>query len=429
MEYVIIGNSAAGIFAAETIRGIDRKGNIIMVSAEAETPYSRCLTSYLISGSIKEKQIFIRPSKYYRELAVQPILGTTVVGIDVGSRELYLSNGNSLIYDRLLIATGASPYKPPIPGIAAEGVYFLRTLSDAKQIEQAIPSAKQAVVIGGGLVGLKAAKALRIRGLQVAIVEYFSHLMPQALDMDGAAFLHEMLEQEGYSIYLNTKVEKISTSENGEKKGLQVTGVELTGGQTVPCQMVIVAAGVTPNTGFLNGSEIQVNRGIPVNEYMQTNVPDIYAAGDVAETFDPLWEQYRINAVWPCATMQGQVAGCNMAGVKRKYHGSFGMNSAEFYGLPIISAGITQLQPDCQEYVRKEPGLYRKLVTRRNRLVGFITIGDVHGAGVLTGLMQKGTDISGITESLLNHPLSYASACQTSLRPLSMTGKEADHGL
>lgn len=412
MHYVIIGNSAAGIFAAESIRAVDEAGSITMISAEAETvPYCRCLTSYFLSGSIKEPQVYIRPTDFYHQMNIEPLLGQQVVNVDPAGQEVHLANGNIVPYDRLLIATGASPVAPPIPGIDAEGVYYLRTMEDARKINDSIPHTKEVVVIGGGLVGLKAAKALRARGLQVTIVEFFAYLMHTSLDVDAGRILEDVLKQHGYNIYVNTAVTEIKTADGPDGKP-RVIGIRLSNGKELPCQMVVAGAGVRTNTKLVQGTKIAVNRGIVVDDQMRTNAPNVYAAGDVAESFDPIWGKNRINALWPIAALHGQVAGYNMAGVPKKYPGGIGMNSSHFYELPIISAGLTQVLPGCKAYIRREGNVYRKLITRQGRLVGMITMGDTEGAGVLTGLILKGADVSTIIEELLNNRLSYALALQ-----------------
>lgn len=409
MRYLIIGNSAAGVFAAETIRGLDPKGKITMISQENSLPYSRCLTSYFLGKEIPEERMFIRSKNYYAETGIE-FRGQKVEQVDAKAKSVLLESGEKESYDKLLIATGSSPFCPPIEGSDLEGVFQLRTLDDAKKIAQFAPGVKDVVVIGAGLVGLKGAHGLHELGIKVTVVEFAPQIMPQSLDAEAADMITGLLQKDGYRIDLNSKVVKI-LGENSANGRMAVSGVVLDSGEQIPCQMVLMAVGVRSNVSLVKDSGVLVNKGIIVDEKMQTTVEDIYAAGDVAETYDILWGDKRLNALWPAATAQGIVAGCNMAGTERRYEGSMGLNSAVFCGVGVISSGILNLPAGEGKVLRAaEPdrNFYRKFVIRDGRLVGMIMVGEIEGAGVLSGLIRKRDKIdANYLSHLLTNPVKY----------------------
>ena len=409
MRYLIIGNSAAGIFAAETIRGLDPNGQITMISKENCLPYSRCLTSYFLGKEIPEEKMYIRSKNYYSETGID-LIGRNVERVDPESKSVLLDSGEKIGYDKLLVATGASPFCPPLEGSEMKGVFQLRTLADAKLMAEFAPKVKTAVVMGAGLVGLKGAHGLHELGIKVIVVGSAPYLMRYSIDPESSGILTGLLEKDGYRILLNTKAEKILGEKNSEGR-MSVSGVVLNSGEQIPCQMVLKAIGVRPNVQLVAGSGVFVNKGIVVDEEMQTSVNDIYAAGDVAEADDILHGGKSVSALWPTATEQGIIAGYNMAGVKRRYQGSLALNSVAICGVGLISAGIMNLPPGegiVLRAVEPERNFYRKFVIKDGRLVGMIMVGKIEGAGVLSGLIRKRAkiDINYLNYLLIN-PVKY----------------------
>ncbi len=393
MRYLIIGNSAAGVFAAETIRGVDKAGRIEIISDEKYPAYARCMTSYYLEGNISDEQMLIRSADFYVQNRIFLTTGQKVTSIDTAKREVHTDKEHLYKYDRLLIATGASPSIPDIPGVGMKGVFGLRTLEDAKGITAFTGKGKQAVVVGGGFVSLKAAYALMKAGLTVTCLVSSGQILSQMLDSEAAGILGDVLIRNGLNVkFYSDVVEIIGKDINGETFA---QGVRLTTGETIPAEVVIIGKGVTPNTGFLSGSGIALDRGILVNEYLATNIPDIYAAGDVAQAADVLTGEKRINAIWPNAAEQGIAAGRNMAGAPTVYEGSMGMNSADFFGLSTIAAGLTRAEGENYEVVKLFPGgnLYRRLIFKGDRLVGYIMVGNTVRAGVLTSLIKEGVPL------------------------------------
>lgn len=409
MRYLIIGNSAAGIFAAETIRGLDPDGQITMISNENCLPYSRCLTSYFLGKEIPEEMMYIRDKEFYSETGIDFKHGY-VEQVDADSKSVLLDSGEKVAYDKLLIATGSSPFNPPLEGSDVDGVFELRTLDDAKAMADFAPKVKAAVVMGAGLVGLKGAHGLHELGINVTIVGSAPQVMRHSIDVESASILTRLLEEDGYRVLLNTKVVKVLSEMNPDGR-MTVAGVLLSTGEQIPCQMIIRAVGVRPNVKLVSGSGVSVNYGIIVDEEMQTTVKDIYAAGDVAEGFDLLSGAKGVSALWPTATEQGIVAGCNMAGVKRVYHGSLALNSAVISGVGIVSVGLMNLPPGEGSVLRaSEPdkNYYRKFLIQDGCLVGMIMVGDIGGAGILSGLIRKKAKVdANYLNQMLVNPIEY----------------------
>ncbi|MBU1706059.1 MAG: FAD-dependent oxidoreductase [Pseudomonadota bacterium] len=399
---MIIGNSAAGIFAAEAIRNLDRVGRIDIIGDENYPAYARCLTSYYLTGRIADEQMLIRPADFYTRNDFNLHKGQKAVRVDPEERKVHAATGETYHYDRLLIATGASPAIPNLPGVRNNGVFGLRTMADAKGILGCTGPGKSAVVVGGGRVSLKAAYALLDAGLFVTCIISSGQMLSQVLDRDAAGIVAETLTSRGLTVEYHTDVTEILGAGDIPKSSM-VSGVRLTNGKELPANVVIIGKGVIPNTGFLEGSGIELSRGVLVNEFMQTNLPDIYAAGDVAQGYDLISGRRMINAIWPNAAEQGNIAGCNMAGFVTSYSGSIEMNSVDFFGLSIIAAGQTRMdEGEGCEVVKLFPGdnLYRRLVFKNNTLVGYIMVGKTAKAGLLTTMIREQVPLGKMKEEL-----------------------------
>ncbi len=398
MRHVIIGNSAAGVFAAEAIRRTRPADTIIILTDEDVPAYSRCLTSYFIAGRVTEEEMALRSPDFYYRHRIDVCYSCRVEGVDTRAARVYCSGRKTVDYDRLLVASGARPVIPDVPGIRARGVHGLRTLRDARDISsRAVPGAP-AVVIGGGLVSLKAASSLLERGLQVTVVVSSSHILSQVLDQAAAGILQRHLEKNGMRFLLRQDVAEVVSS------GGEVTGVVCTSGARLPACLVVVGKGVAPSIDFLRDTPVKINRGILVNEHLESSVTGVYAAGDVAEAHDLLLKQPTINAVWPNATAQGELAGFNMVGQQRTYRGSIAMNSLDFFGLSAITAGLSRAQGDRYEVHAWQDAArnhYRKLVFEGDRLVGYTLVGNTRQAGALTSLILGEVRLGGRKEALI----------------------------
>jgi NAD(P)H-nitrite reductase large subunit len=404
VRYVIIGNSAAGIAAVEGIRQCDTDNAITIISDEPHPVYSRPLISNLLGGTVNEAQMNYRPADFYDRHGVETMLGVAVTAVHTGERMVSLAGGGSLSYDRLLIATGGTPFIPRLSGSDLEGVFTFTRWEDARAISRYIQlhNVRSALVLGGGLIGLKTTEALMARGISVAVIELADRILSASLDRTASKLAEAILRQAGTEIRTGTTVREIVGKDG------RVDHVVLQYGDRMGCDLMVFAIGVRPNISLIPpGSGIEVERGIVVDRWMQTSVPGVYAAGDCTEALDMLLGVRRPIAIWPLAFRQGYVAGCNIAGARKEYEGGFPMNSVEICGVPTISVGLTDPEEDTGEYTvmehfDREVLAYKRLVLSGNRLVGAVCVGDIERAGIYTGLIRDRADVSPFKEHLLS---------------------------
>lgn len=404
MDYVIIGNSVAAVGAVEGIRSVDREGKISIFSKESYPAYSRPLISYYLSGKVTPEKMYYRDSDYYGRMKVEAHLGTEVHALRLEEKMVELPSGEKVQYDRLLIATGGKPISPPIPGREYSGVSTFLTWDDVKELEKELFPGIKVVVIGAGLIGLKATEALVKRDAMVTVAELSSRILSAILDEDSAQIVQNHLEEQGVKFQLNNTVAEIL----GE--GGKVTGVRLQNGEEFDCDRVILAIGVRPNLDLVRDTEIKLNQGIVVNPQMATNVAGVYAAGDVSEGYDKIYQEHRVLPILPNAYKQGFNAGVNMAGGSSEYLSGFAMNAIGFFDLPMLTAGIIKpTSPDFQEYIQRDYAKrsYKKVVLRAGKLVGYIALNAVDRAGILTGLMDQEVDVTAFQEHLLKEDFGY----------------------
>ncbi len=403
-RYVIAGNSVAAVSAIEAIRRRDKEAEIVVLSPENYTAYCRPLITYVLAGDVEEEKLPYKRDAFYKANNVKVLYGVGMEGLDPEERKVYLTNGEKLSFDKLLIAIGGVPAVPPIENVKGEGVFTFTTIGDMKSIEAYLTNVNKVVVIGAGMIGMKAAEALAKRGKKVVIVELLERILPLVLDKKASSIAESALTKAGVSFVLGDSVVSVERDKNG-----RVTGVKLKSGTKIVCDAVVVAVGVRPNTKPLEGSGLKINRGIIVDDRMETNVEGIFAAGDVVEAYDIILGANRPNLIWPLAYRQGFIAGSNMAGGKRRYVGGFPLNSIGFFGFHVISAGMSAIEPDSAEEegievlvsYNEEKGTYKKVVIGNNRLMGYLLVGDVRRAGLYTGLIWSRIDVSAFKKELI----------------------------
>lgn len=402
MKYVIIGGSAAGIAAAEKIRENDTKSSVTLVSDEQLALYSRCLLTYLIAGAIDEAKLLFKSKDFFKENDIKAILGKKATSIDIKGKSVATEGGSKIPYDKLLIATGASPKMVDVPGVDKKGVFTIRKIDDARGIIKLIEKVKNIVVLGGGLIGLRDAYALNLKGKKITVIVKSPQVLSQMVDKDAADIIASRLEKNGIKIMTGVAASEIFGKEN-------VEGILLDNGEKISCELVVIGKGVKPNAELAVSCGLKVKEGITVDEYLKTSDENIFAAGDVAETYDLARDERRINGLWPSAVEQGEIAGLNMAGKKRIYEGSLSMNSVDFFGLASISMGVTKPKETGFEVLTSAgEDAYRKIVLKENRIVGAVFVGDVNPAGVINMLIRRKIDISSVKDTLLDSAFNYA---------------------
>ncbi|HOL67438.1 MAG TPA: FAD-dependent oxidoreductase [bacterium] len=389
MHYLIVGGCAAGLNAIEGIREEDQQGEITLVSAEPYLPYARCLITNYLAGTHSKKDLCLKDENYFRKNRVALLLGERVTRIIPGEKRVQTASGKQLRYDRLLVATGSLPRNLGVAGEQIEGIYHFWTLTDAQGILARAEKCKQAVIFGGGLIGLKAATALKKRGLKVQIIVKSHHLLSQLVNPEAAEIVADCLQANGLIIRTGlAPVEMLGEQE--------LSGVKLDNGEKMETGLAIVGKGVFPNKELGKEAGTECRYGIVVDDFLQTGCPDVFAAGDVAETRDMITGESTVNGLWLTAQEQGRLAGLNMAGARRKYPGSFPANATEFFGLPLVSAGI--LRPEKSDEIREKQDRkswnYQRFILRKNRLVGFVMVGgDPQQAGFYTAVIRAGIDL------------------------------------
>ncbi|HHY47903.1 MAG TPA: NAD(P)/FAD-dependent oxidoreductase [Firmicutes bacterium] len=413
-EYLIVGNSVAAIGAIEAIRELDSGGSIVLISDEGFPVYSRPLISQYLTGERDLDGILYRSRDFYRRMNVNAILGVRVTGVDYPARVVSTASGDEIHYKKLLLATGARPALPPISGIDLPGVFTFTTLADAIQIREYLPRVRDVVIVGGGLIGLQAAEALARLDLKVSVVEFMPRILSPVLDQAASDIVASLFSQNGVDILTSKAASEIVAGPAGS-----AGAVVLKDGTALPCDMVIVATGVSPRIDLAKPdagdscSHPATGRGIFVNGRMETTMPGVYAAGDVAIGMDLLTGAARAIPIWPNAYLQGRIAGLNMAGKPTAFRGGLAMNAFHFFGLPAVSAGIFDPPKESEPGTKWEilyelkPDMrfYRKLVLRDNKVVGMIGIGaGVERAGVIVGCMANQINCESFKVGLLRDP-------------------------
>lgn len=401
VKYLIVGNSAGGIGAAEAIREVDKKGTITIISDEPYPAYSRPLISDYLAGDYTVERMLYRSADFYENNNVKSIFGEKVTKLDTDKHTVELESGKILTYEKLLLATGGSPIIPKLEGIGLQGVFTFNKLDDAKAIDEFLKRYTKkirAVVIGGGLIGASVTEALLKREVEVTIVEMKDRILNTILDEETSAKEAEALIECGVNIITDHTAVSINSYFPNE-----VSGVSLDDGRSIHCDMVIMAVGVQPRLDFIKNSGIEVNRGVIVDRHMATSEPDVYACGDVAEAFDFIYGENRLTPIWPNAYTGGRTAGRNMAGIPDEYPGGTAMNAVKYFGVKIVSAGLVVPPDESYEVIREvQDDTYRKIVLKDGKLVGMVFTGDIEKSGIIYNLMKDGIDVSGFKEALVS---------------------------
>jgi nitrite reductase (NADH) large subunit len=390
MKIVIIGAGPAGITAAETLRQYNRQADIVMLSSESFPPYAPpAMIEYFMTG---------REAHFWKGKDITDLLGldyrsgTLAEALLPDQNAIRLDNGKTLDYDRLVIATGSSLYAP-VPGADLPGVYNFKSISAAEDLIKRVrkKDAQRALIIGAGFIGVEIALLLRSLGVEVTQIEKADRVMPLMLDMETAQIVLDQMAARGIDVRLNTEAKAVVGKKRAE-------AVEIEGGESLSFDVFIAATGVKPNIKFIGGSGIKADWGIIVDDHLRTTIPDIYAAGDAAETGDRITGERYVHAIFPNAVAQGRLAAQNISGLDITYEGADSMNSLKHLGIPVMAAG----RMEGEELRVRSNSAIRKLFLADDRIVGFRMAGDTSAAGIYRTLMNKKVKVGPFKHKLLS---------------------------
>jgi len=396
---LIIGNGAAGIFTAKNLRDKGIKTKIVVLAGEKYHYYPRPNLIGFLAGELPQEKLSPFPPEWYEKQAIQVYLNEPALEINLSAREVVTSAGRRMNYSFLVLATGAHSFIPPFPGAEKKGVFTLRTLDDALAIIDWLEKKRKVVVIGGGLLGLETARALKARGAEVEVLEFFGHLLPRQLDEPGASLLKELIEKQGLKISTGEATARILG--NGE-----VSGVELKSGKKIVAETVIIAAGVRPNLELAEKAGLKIDQGVIIDEHCRTSDPSILAAGDVAQF------KSRPYGILPAAFDQARVAAATIAGESEVYQGTVPANTLKIVGIDLTSIGLVNPGEEEKEVEelkdwRPEEGIYRKIVLKKGVAVGAIWLGTAQGVRPIMTAIKAGRDLSPWKGQLLKEDFDF----------------------
>lgn len=380
---VIIGGGIAAVSAIKAIREVNKEINIYVFQNEKSYPYYRIKLTKGLFDNIEENKFLLQKREWYDSNKVNLYLDKEVLAIDTVNNKIEINDGSSLEYDKLLIATGASNFTPPIEGINKKNVFTIRKLEDIEEIKKNVKDKETILNIGGGVQGLEAAWAFSKEGKDVIVVEALERLMPRQLDKRASDILRKKIEEANIKILLNAQVESIT----GED---YVDGVTLRDGTNIDCDMIIYSVGIRSNVKLLENTEVKINRGVLVNNKMQTNIENIYAAGDVAEL------EGQVGGLWMVASEEGKVAGYNMAGKEKVYSIITPVTMMNAFNISIFSAGnideenceITVIEED------KDKEIYKRVFIKDNIIIGAILVGDNKESMILKKIIENKVELA-----------------------------------
>lgn len=398
-HYVVIGNGVAAAGCIEGIRSTDKDGKIFVISEEKHPVYCRPLISYYLEGKTDLVKMNYRSSDFYEKMGCEVLYGKKAVSLDKDSKEVTLDDGKVIPYDALCVAAGSSPFVPPFAGLdSVKNKFSFMTIDDTLALESAITKDSKVLIVGAGLIGLKCAEGLKDRVAEITVCDLADRVLSSILDNECAAMMQDNLEKNGISFMLGDSAERFEENTAYMKSG-----------KTVSFDVLVLAVGVRANTSLVKDAGGDVNRGIIVNEKMETSIPFIYSAGDCTEGMDISLGSNRVIAILPNAYMQGKCAGINMAGGEEIFDNAIPMNSIGFFGLHAMTAGSYFTESEGGEmYEEKGDKTLKRLFTRNGLLTGFILIGNTKKAGIYTSLIREKTPLSSIDFDLIKKDPTFA---------------------
>jgi nitrite reductase (NADH) large subunit len=372
---VIVGAGIAGVAAAESLRGAAPAAEITLLSQENELPYYRLNLTRYLAGQLDQRALPLHPASWYQERKIRLLLGAEAAAIDLKVHLVELRAGEKLPFDRLLLAAGAQPFVPPLPGTDLSGVTTLRTAEDARAILAACGAGRRCVCIGGGLLGLETAAALARHAADVTLLESHDWLLPRQTNRRAGEILDRYVAAAGITLRTKAATQAIVGDRRAE-------GVLLQQGEVIPAELIVIATGIRSDSRLAEQAGLQVHRGVVVNDLLATSHPDVFAAGDVAE------HRGRVYGIWAPAQYQGNIAGLNMAGRGVEFGGLPHSNTLKVLGLDLFSIGPIEADAACQVLDEEREDRYFRFIFRDRRLVGAILLGDAR----LTAVVQKAVE-------------------------------------
>jgi phenylglyoxylate dehydrogenase epsilon subunit len=401
-KYLVVGSSHAALEAVTAIRMHDAEGSLTLLTRDPHLPYSPTVLPYVVSGRSAPDGIFLRDEKFFADQRVALKRGTALKALHAERNTAELADGSEIAYEKILLATGASPAIPPIPGIEQVSYHVLRTLDDATKLNAAMKASKQAVVMGAGLVGMHAAENLVKAGARVTIVEMAKQLTDGYFDATAAALIEKAFTDNGATILTGSRVVKLAPSAAGATLTLE-------NGTTLDADLLLVATGVRPNMDYLAGSRVEHDRGILVGDTMQTSVENVWSAGDCAQAKGFYGDAKVMNAILPDATEQGRIAGMSMAGDPglKRYPGGVPLNTYHFFGRHAISVGSSRAPEGAEVVMRFDAasGRYLKVIFVEGRLFGIYGVNEFFDGGVMCQLILRRVDLAAVKERFVANPL------------------------
>lgn len=398
MRVIIVGNGLAGIISAKTLRELDKKVEIEVFAEEKYHYYPRPNLIEFLAGTIPFERMFAFPQEWYREQNINIHLGKPVTRIFPDSQEIEVAGGKKEKYESLLLANGSFSFIPPFKGTDKKGIFALRTLDDAFELLEYLKNHQRVVVIGGGLLGLEIARAMKSRGARVDVVEFFDRLLPRQLDIQGASLLKAQIENMGINVHLGLATEEILGQND-------VRGLRFKGEREIEMDMAIVAAGVRSNIRLAKEAGLETDRGLVTDDYLQSNNPKIFGAGDVIQ------HRGRVYGIIPSSFNQARVVASNILGKKEKYEGTVPSNTLKVAGLDLTSVGLVNPEEGTSEEFRKEKkeeGIYKKIVIQKGVVVGAIWMGTKKGVNEIIRVISQKINIEKHKISLLEDDFDYS---------------------
>ena len=398
MRVIIVGNGLAGIISAKTLRELDKKVEIEVFAEEKYHYYPRPNLIEFLAGTIPFERMFAFPQEWYREQNINIHLGKPVTRIFPDSQEIEVAGGKKEKYESLLLANGSFSFIPPFKGTDKKGIFALRTLDDAFELLEYLKNHQRVVVIGGGLLGLEIARAMKSRGARVDVVEFFDRLLPRQLDIQGASLLKAQIENMGINVHLGLATEEILGQND-------VRGLRFKGEREIEMDMAIVAAGVRSNIRLAKEAGLETDRGLVTDDYLQSSNPKIFGAGDVIQ------HRGRVYGIIPSSFNQARVVASNILGKKEKYEGTVPSNTLKIAGLDLTSVGLVNPDEGTSEEFRKEKkeeGIYKKIVIQKGVVVGAIWMGTKKGVNEIIRVISQKINIEKHKTSLLEDDFDYS---------------------